>query len=186
MGVCRIHPLTHLTMNTEQVLEEISPLPIAKQLAPRRIQVTRLNSEMAIEPAVFVRLTPYFAEALKHCHGELSESSIKAYIAADKMQVWVALAGDGAELLGVILTECTEYPCLRVLRIVLLQGISFRDWGGHARVALEAYARENQCERLEASGRKGLTRLLAPLGFEPAYVTLIMEVRNHNGKIRRR
>jgi len=147
--------------------------------------VTRLSSEMAIEGPVWARLTPYFAEALKHCYGELSESSIKALIAADKMQVWIALSGEGAELLGCMLTEVTEYPTLRVLRIVLLQGISFKDWGGHARVALEIFAREQGCERLEASGRKGLTRLLAPLGFEPVYTTLIMEVRQH-GKERRR
>ena len=172
-------------MNSEQAVEEITPPVAAKQLAPRKIQVTRLSSEMAIEGPVWVRLTPYLQEALRHCHGELSESSIKALVAADRQQIWVALAGEGAELLGVIVSECTEYPCLRVLRIVLLQGISFRDWGAHARVALEIFAREQGCERLEASGRKGLARLLAPLGFEVAYTTLIMEVRNH-GKERRR
>jgi len=159
--------------------------PVAKQLAPRKLQVTRIAADMATEPAVWIRLVPYFQEALKFCHGELSESSIKALVAADRQQVWVALAGEGAELLGVILTEVTEYPCLRVLRIVLLQGISFRDWSGHARVALEIFAREQGCERLEASGRKGLARLLAPLGFEVAYTTLIMEVKQH-GKERRR
>jgi hypothetical protein len=163
-----------------------TPIPVvAKQLAPRKLQVTRLSSDMAIEPAVWVRLTPYLKTALDHCYGELSESSIKALVAADRQQIWVALAGEGAELLGVILTEVTEYPCLRVLRIVLLQGISFRDWSGHARVALEIFAREQGCERLEASGRKGLARLLAPLGFEVAYTTLIMEVKQH-GKERRR
>jgi hypothetical protein len=171
-------------MNSEQVLEEIEAPPVAQQMAPRKLQVTRLSSDLAIEGPVWARLTPYFAEALKHCYGELSESSIKALIAADKMQVWVALAGEGAELLGCMLTECTEYPALRVLRIVLLQGINFKSWSGHARVALEIFAREQGCERLEASGRKGLARLLAPLGFEPVYTTLILEVRN--GKIRRR
>jgi len=171
---------------TTPVEEITTPVVAAKQLAPRKLQVTRLSSEMAIEPAVWIRLVPYITEALRWCNGELSESSIKALIAAEKMQVWIALSGEGAELLGVIISEITEYPCLRTLRIVLLQGTAFRDWSGHARVALESYAREHQCERLEASGRKGLTRLLAPLGFEPAYVTLIMEVRNHNGKIRRR
>jgi hypothetical protein len=173
-------------MNTEQVLEEVTPLPVAQQLAPRKLQVVRLSSQMATEPAVFARLVPYLRDALRFCHGELSESSIKAFVAADRQQLWIALAGDGAELLGVILTEISEYPTLRVLRIVLLQGIRFRDWSGHARVALEIFARENQCERLEASGRKGLARLLAPLGFEVAYTTLILEVRNHNGKIRGR
>jgi hypothetical protein len=168
----------------EALIEE-TPVVAAKQLAPRKLQVVRISSDMAIEGPVWARLVPYFTEALKWCHGELSESSIKALIAADRAQVWVALAGESAELLGTILTEVTEYPCLRVLRVVLLQGVSFKDWGGYARVALEAYAREHGCERLEASGRKGLTRLLAPLGFEPAYVTLIMEVRQH-GKIRRR
>lgn len=173
-------------MSTAQTtpVEEITTPVVAKQLAPRKLQVTRIAADMATEPAVWIRLVPYFQEALKFCHGELSESSIKALVAADRQQVWVALAGDGAELLGVILTEISEYPCLRVLRIVLLQGISFRDWSGHARVALEIFAREQGCERLEASGRKGLTRLLAPLGFEPVYTTLILEVRN--GKIRRR
>jgi len=168
----------------EALIEE-TPVVVAKQLAPRKLQVTRIAADMATEPAVWIRLVPYFQEALKFCHGELSESSIKALVAADRQQVWVALAGEGAELLGVILTEVTEYPCLRVLRIVLLQGISFRDWSGHARVALEIFAREQGCERLEASGRKGLARLLAPLGFEVAYTTLIMEVKQH-GKERRR
>lgn len=172
-------------LESTPVAETTTPV-VAKQLAPRKLQVTRIAADMAIEPAVWVRLTPYLQEALRYCHGELSESSIKALIAADKMQVWVALAGEGAELLGVILTELSEYPCMRVLRIVLLQGIHFKDWSGHARVALEIFAREQGASRLEASGRKGLARLLAPLGFEVAYTTLIMEVRNHNGKERRR
>jgi len=170
---------------TTPVEEITTPVVAAKQFAPRKLQVTRIAADMAIEPAVWVRLTPYLQEALRYCHGELSESSIKALVAADRQQIWVALAGDGAELLGVILTEVSEYPTLRVLRIVLLQGINFKDWSGHARVALEIFAREQGASRLEASGRKGLARLLAPLGFEVAYTTLIMEVRNH-GKERRR
>jgi len=171
-------------METAAVELEAPPVA-ATQLAPRKLQVTRIAADMAIEPAVWVRLTPYLQEALRYCHGELSESSIKALVAADRQQIWVALAGDGAELLGVILTELSEYPCMRVLRIVLLQGIHFKDWSGHARVALEIFAREQGASRLEASGRKGLARLLAPLGFEVAYTTLIMEVKQH-GKERRR
>ena len=88
----------------------IEASPVAKQLAPRKLQVTRIAADMAIEPPVWVRLVPYLQEALRYCHGELSESSIKALVAADRQQIWVALAGEGAELLGVILTEVTEYP----------------------------------------------------------------------------
>lgn len=162
----------------------IEPIPIAIQKAPRKLVVSRLESSVALQPAVWMRLVPYFNAALEHCHGELSESSIKGLIAHNKQQVWVCLAGDSAELLGAILTEISEYPCLRVLRIVLLNGINFKDWSGIARAALEDYAREMGCARLESSGRKGLTRLLAPLGFEVAYTTLIMEVRP-NGQKRR-
>ena len=97
----RLSP-TQFNMNSEQAVEEITPPVAAKQLAPRKIQVTRLSSEMAIEGPVWARLTPYLQEALRHCHGELSESSIKALVAADRQQIWVALAGEGAELLGVI------------------------------------------------------------------------------------
>jgi hypothetical protein len=109
---------------------------------------------MATEPAVFARLVPYLRDALRFCHGELSESPSKRLLPADRQQLWIALAGDGAELLGVILSEISEYPTLRVLRIVLLQGINFKSWSGHARVALEAFARENGCERLEARAVK--------------------------------
>src|SRR6188768_2297823 len=115
-----------------------SPIVAAIQLAPRKLQVMRLERETALEPAVWARVVPFFKAALEHCHGELSESAIKGLVAHGKQQVWVSLAGDSAELLGAILTEVTEYPCLRVLRIVLLQGISFKDWSGHARVALES------------------------------------------------
>lgn len=167
-------------MSSVEIVPVVAP-PIAKQLAPRKLQVMRLNSETAVEPAVWIRLVPYITEALRWCNGELSESSIKALIAAEKMQVWIALSGEGAELLGVIISEITEFPCLRTLRIVLLQGTAFRDWSGFARVALEAFARENQCQRLEASGRKGLARLLAPLGFSVAYTTLIYELPRPKG-----
>ncbi len=164
--------------------QAVMDAPVAKQALGRRLQVLRLPSETALEPSVWARIVPFFRAALEYCHGELSESAIKALVGHDKQQVWISLAGDNSELVGAMLTEVTEYPCLRVLRIVLLQGIAFKNWSGQARVALEEYAREMKCERLEASGRKGLTRLLAPLGFEPAYTTLIMEVRP-NGQKRR-
>jgi hypothetical protein len=120
---------------------------------------------------------------MQEANGELTESSIRAGVACTLMTVWVVMREN--ELLGVLLTQVVEYPSsLRSLQITLMSGTRFRLWMGVALDELLLFAKQERCTRLEAIGRKGLSKLLAPCGFEPAYQTVIREVTV--GKKRRR
>lgn len=155
----------------EPSLGTVAPIPECVLLPPDAAEAT------------WQRTMPFLRRAMKEAQGELTESAIRAGVACQIMSVWVVMREN--ELLGVLLTQVVEYPSsLRSLQITLMSGSKFRLWMGIALDELLMFAKTEHCTRLEAIGRKGLSKLLAPCGFEPAYQTVIREVTS--GKKRRR
>lgn len=68
------------------------------------------------------------------------------------------------EIVAATVTEIIEYPTCRTLNIWLLAGVKFWEWQDLV-ASMEAFARSNGCEWIEATGRPGLQRLLKEMGF---------------------
>lgn len=136
------------------------------------ILVAHLTPNDAI--AAWSRVEPYLKMGIEHSRGELTIETVRTLVQIGRMQVWVAL--HGSLPLGAMLTEVVVYPNATALRVVLLGGVQLRKWANLACTELANFGAQYKIDRIEAIGRKGLVKVLGPLGFEPTYVTLIKEV----------
>jgi len=118
----------------------------------------------------------YLKEALDWAAGELDALDLIALVEEDKAQLWLIFGEESRKLRAVATTMVVQYPRLKVVRVVTLAGEGMDEWAGELAERLEKFARGQECQRLEAFGRKGLEKKLGKLGFRAQYVTLVKEV----------
>ena len=116
----------------------------------------------------------YAQRALDHARGELTVDQVLYGVASGKYQLWLVAKVDG--LLGQAVTELVQYPNVLVLRVVLLSGKEMPSWQTLLDEELSAFARREGATRMEAVGRRGLSRTLAPLGFKESYTVMTKEL----------
>ena len=103
-------------------------------------------------------LEPFVIEALEHAGDRYGPDDVLASLTAGKRQMWVPM--DGAEVLGIVITEIIEYPRLKAATVFALAGKRFSEWFCHLEV-IEEWARSHGCAVVEMSGRRGWARRLA-------------------------
>lgn len=126
--------------------------------------------------AVWLLARPYIDAAMKHTKGELDSQTLLEWCSSYKGQLWVVYDTQNSKVIGAAVTSVVDYPLFSSLQVVAMGGTGFRRWSDKLYLAMLDFAKTCKCSRMEAVGRKGLGRLLAPYGFEQAYVTFIKEV----------
>ncbi len=119
-------------------------------------------------------LYKYIDSALMHSLGEVTSVQLLEMILAEKAQLW-GVAREGI-FIGAAVTEVVQYPNTSALRITTLGGEGMAKWVDDMGKVLEKFAKSIGASRIEAVGRKGFIRRLAPLGYRPAYTIMIKEV----------
>lgn len=133
------------------------------------IEVVRLSAEDAIRYFDVVR--HYLAEAVAPSQGEWSVSDYKEYLSKGLFDLWVILDKDTDMLIGAGVTEIVRHPQYNVCLIRLLN--SSDGLNVIKTEAIEDWARQNKCKRLEMWGRKGWTRVLDKVGWEVSPYTIM-------------
>ena len=111
-------------------------------------------------PRLWDQVKPLVDKALKHTAGEINSNDLLKVLLARKNQLWVGVDETGVLAAGI--TEINTYPQKRVLRIVTWATRSGNDqelWN-EALSNVEHFARENECNLMEAYARKGLAKKL--------------------------
>lgn len=139
------------------------------------IYFVRVFNTKGLSPTRLLQVGKLLEKALEHNHGEVTLGDIYGLTEAGKMQLWVA--HDGQNIFGAAVTEIIDYSQISIVRISLLAGDDFDSWIRSAYATFCEFAKEHQCTRLEAVGRRGWVKRLASLGFEEAYTTVIKEVK---------
>ena len=110
-------------------------------------------------------------EALETTLGEDSFVEVVEKLSTGNMQMWVVGDEDDFNILGVVLTRVQVCEKTKLLNVYLCSGEAFDSWTTHLEM-LEEWGRTKGCEYITATGRRGWTKKLKPLGFEEKYVTL--------------
>ena len=111
-------------------------------------------------PYLWNQVKPLIDKALKHGSGEVTSNDLLKLLLEGQNELWCGIDQTGVTSAGI--TEIVTYPQKRILRIITWATRSGKDqelWTG-ALSNVERYARQNQCELLEAYARKGLARKL--------------------------
>lgn len=112
---------------------------------------------------VWGRASALLDPAVRRVSGQYTVLDVRAALQAFRMQLWIAV-GDGDRIVGAIVTQISDYPSLRALTLLLVGGERIRAWIASAVSALTDWARGAGCARVEAAGRRGWMRVLAPYG----------------------
>lgn len=113
------------------------------------------------------RVRPFVDRALSHAGGRYAPDDVLAALLRAQMQLWTAISENGIE--AVLVTEIIDYPRRRRCNLFLSAGNALEACLEHL-PAIEAWARAQGCDAIEASGRPGWERVLP--GFRRTHVML--------------
>jgi hypothetical protein len=120
---------------------------------------------------------PFLAPAVAESRGEMTMSDVFGLVFKDLAKVWLVFVEETKKLVGVAVTEEVEYPRYKNLRVTLLGGHGLEGWKGIMDREFLAYCTQAGLSNIEVVGRKGFTRVLAPLGYESVYTVLLKNVK---------
>jgi hypothetical protein len=128
--------------------------------------------------SVLPYVMPMIARSLPYTNGRFTLSDLQKEILEQNKALWVVFDAGLNELRpeGVFLTSIGDYPSLRVLRIDFLGGQNLSDWIHVAQWALQRFAHDHGCARLEMTGRLGWLPTLEKLGWKMAFITLEKDI----------
>jgi hypothetical protein len=111
-------------------------------------------------PSLWPVVSPMLREAIGMTSGRLDEATVFKALATGEFHLWLVVQ-DG--LIGAFVTQICTWPTgLRVAHFVLAGGREHRAWIP-LMAKVEEWARANNCQILDASGRKGWQRSMETL-----------------------
>jgi len=136
-----------------------------------------LVSIVAIEPdkidKMWPRVKPHIDAALRYTKGEIVADSIKEKLLKGEDLLLLAIE-DG--ILASIVCEIVQTATIKVCHVVACGGVRADIWLDKWHEIIVPLAKEQGCQRISLSGRKGWEKKLGKYGFKHAYTTLDQEL----------
>jgi hypothetical protein len=126
------------------------------------------------------RISSLLGKSIGTAHGRYTMDDILREIRSFEQHLWVVF--DDTKIIAALTTRFMLYPHRRMLAGQFLGGSRIMRWRDEMLVTLEKWAKDNDCDGLEMTGRNGFEKVLAPHGWTPEYVVFekIFE-ENENG-----
>lgn len=115
-------------------------------------------------------------DKIPHTWEDLTKESIYARTENSSLQVWGVGCGDA--LLMVLFSQIAVFASGRALQIIwgAGQGRVFESAGDVVDAAMESFAKDQHCSRIDVIGRGGWEKVLAKRGFKRSAVVLSRRV----------
>lgn len=84
------------------------------------------------------------------------------------MFLWLALEGERVR--GAVVARINGHKYATIAYVIVLAGEGMKEWL-HFEPAIAAWARENDADAIEFTGREGWKRAAPPMGYQPVYTT---------------
>ena len=118
-------------------------------------------------PEVWAAVAPHLARPLEYSHGRFVLSDVFHMLTHQGYQLWIAFdATDVNNVKGAVVSGFREYPRLKALDLVFIGGDDLVDWKDIMMIALRKWARKNDCESIEFTGRAGWAKMLQDHGIK--------------------
>lgn len=136
------------------------------------MQVTLVPREYIDD--VWGRIERFMGMAAEYTFGRYTADDIKDSILNYEHDLWMAF--DGEDIKGVVVTNFVQYPRMRCLAMQFTAGEDLKDWKAPMLALLQRWARDNNCDKIESSGRPGWPRVLRDDGAEVLWHTYELPV----------
>jgi hypothetical protein len=113
---------------------------------------------------VWPRLAMHMEKAAEYTYGRYQPGDILDVITDYDHHLWIAFEGD--DIKGVTVTCFKQYPRIKCLDMVFCAGDEGLEWKAPMLKVLQHWAFDNECDRIESSGRLGWARIFKADGYK--------------------
>jgi hypothetical protein len=113
---------------------------------------------------VWPEIAGFFRKAVKYTHGRYEVDDVLWLITDYNYPLWIAFEDD--KIKGAVVTKINTYPRKKYLHLDFCGGVDGFKWKDAMLSTLRKWAKTNDCDGIEASGRPGWKRIFADEGFK--------------------
>ena len=168
--------MNQAVIKTEVVIKDISREPrVGSQKSLREVTHT-----IALIPPNYIHtlwddVEKHLAPAIARSHGRWDMQSLYESMRKVEQNLWVAFNDDNV-VEGVGTTEFVFYPKKKMLAMQYLGGKNFNSWIWDMLERMNSWAKDNECDGIEGTGRHGFWKWLEQDGFIRSYTIYEKEV----------
>lgn len=118
---------------------------------------------------VWPAVADYVQNALEYTDGRYELEDVLGMVEGGGFLLWIAF--DGKNIKGCVITHMMQYPRKKFLGCPFVTGDEFASWKQPMFETLQRFARDNDCEGLEATARLGWSRVFKDDGYEAMWQT---------------
>lgn len=107
---------------------------------------------------VWPSIERYADMAAEYTFGRYTTADIKDSILNNNHNLWIAF--EGTDIKGIVVTNFIQYPRMRCLAMQFTAGEDLKEWKDPMLALLQRWATDNNCDKIESSGRPGWPRML--------------------------
>ena len=113
---------------------------------------------------VWSRTYDFMKKAAEYTYGRYTPEDILDSIIDYGHHLWVAFEGE--EIKGITITYFKQYPRMKCLDMVFCAGDAGMEWKDPMLKVLQHWAHDNDCDRIESSGRVGWSKIFKDDGYK--------------------
>lgn len=126
---------------------------------------------------VWPEIEDFVKKSTSYSGERASAEDVKGDITSGKVMLWVA-HDDNHVTHGFVTGKFLQYPRLNVLDLQFTGGVNLHEWAEDMWNAIEAFARQHNCDKIEGVGRLGWLRYMKRFGCVPAFYVYEKDLRN--------
>lgn len=120
------------------------------------------------------KIETFVIEAAEATEGRYSVEELYEMAKDSRNNLWVTFDESGYK--GFVLTSVNNYPQRRILAMNFCGGKEFKTWKTPIIDTLKRFARDCECDSIEAYGRKGWAKILKDEGYKSKFVTFELPI----------
>ncbi len=141
------------------------------------VQVSLVPTEHVTD--VWPAVVDHVAAALEYTYGRYEPEDTLQELLAGTHLLWIAF--EDQRIKGAVVSHILQYPRKRFLGCPIVTGEEFSTWKTPMLDMLQRFARDNNCEGIEATARLGWARVFKDDGYEALWQTFQLPVGVNHG-----
>lgn len=125
---------------------------------------------------VWPSIEPYMDGAAEYTHGRFTADDILEQVLHYDHILW--LAYENEIIKGAVVTSILNYPRAKTLSMVFTGGINLDEWKEPMLDVLRRWAKDNECDSIESTGRPGWAKVFKADGHVPLWHTYELPIEN--------
>lgn len=114
-------------------------------------------------------VAPHLEKSVKYTYGRYTLNAIYDSIVKYNNHLWAAYEDN--LVYGAVVTEVVDYPLKRVLMMHFTGGVDLPKWKDPMLSLLRSWAKENECDCIESTGRPGWAKVFKNNGYKAICTT---------------